>query len=262
MVGMARVARAAARPSPDKSRDEVVSPFKELVTPGGIILPPRFADDDIVEWLEHRWGRGEEVTSSRLNDYQVIIRAGDEAGVVFLHEWMERLHKTREFLEGHSPVPGSVLGTLLDESETPGYTDNLMDKAAIIRAAAQALSRVYPAERVGKALEYLETADTERETTAARATEPPRTDETAPVVAPSPKVQAVFGDIPAEFHTKRHSKTIIPEDTIHDPEVVETAREIVNANRRKKIKTLAPKAQATLRIARRIVRANEGQTLA
>jgi hypothetical protein len=99
-----------------------------------------------------------------------------------------------------------------------------------------------------------------REITERAEPEPVVGGELSPGSSPSPKVMAVFGNIPPEFQTRRHSQTVIPEDAIHDPDVVQTARDIVNANRRTKMDDLERGAQATLRIARRIVRANEGQS--
>ena len=62
----------------------------------------------------------------------------------------------------------------IEESKTPGYNIDTMDAAARIKAAAELLSSVYPAERVGRALKDL-AAETARETTG-RAKEAPRPD--------------------------------------------------------------------------------------
>jgi putative ATP-dependent endonuclease of OLD family len=68
------------------------------------------------------------------------------------------------------------------------------------------------------------------------------------------KVQAVFGDVPREFQTRAYTRRSDLATILDDPEVLKTARSIVNANRRTKIETLEPKAADQLRLARRLVR--------
>jgi hypothetical protein len=144
-----------------------------------------------------------------------------------------------------------------DKEKAERYNEG-MDRAALLRAVADDYG--LPVQRIERALERAAAETTAHDNTA-RATATPRPDEEASSPpSPSSKVQAVFGKIPPGFQTKRHSQTLIPEDAIHDPEVVQTAKDIVNANRRTKIETLERNAQETLRIARRIVRANEGRS--
>jgi hypothetical protein len=67
------------------------------------------------------------------------------------------------------PEPKTVV-----ESKTPGYTETMREETAILHAASDLLSRIYPRERVEKALGDLAAA--ERETTSRSATATPRPD--------------------------------------------------------------------------------------
>lgn len=136
---------------------------------------------------------------------------------------------------------------------TQYYLNNMLEIESFLIIQLAAVLNVRDTTAFARAIHGY--ADASRETTVHASAEP-RPEATH---LPS-KVEEVFGNIPPAFQTKRHSRSIIPKDVIHDPEVVQTARDIVNANRRTKIDTLEPAARETLRRARRIVRANEGRS--
>ena len=76
-------------------------------------------------------------------------------------------------------------------------------------------------------------------------------------VPQSSVVQKVFGSIPAALQTKTYRKTDLPDEWLRDQGVIRAANRILGTHRRRKGQPLDAEAMEMVRLARRIVRADE-----
>jgi len=158
---------------------------------------------------------------------------------------------------------------LVDEDGKPYNIDDLISGTIVEDTAAQFHAVADHALRSGLSIDEFQEAIEDK--LAAKAMAKAAAREATGRVEASPRpdaaeertdraaAQSVFGDIPANFLTRPYTKGGLPDAVVHDPNVVEQAKHIVNANRRTKISELDGPARKVLRTARRIVRANESQ---
>ncbi|HEX3885366.1 MAG TPA: hypothetical protein VHW66_22120 [Stellaceae bacterium] len=185
-----------------------------------------------------------------------LLREASIAAPLSSSQKEQMLKEMREHIESMKHIATVFLNYRID-NDSDIFNILLMDKVSKFSSAADFLCDIYPKEIVFRHLGHL--AEEAKHKTAERAPAKLMHESESPQPSlPQSKVQAVFGDIPPDFLTKRHSKRTIPEDALHDPEVIQTAKDIVNANRRTKIEALEPAAREKLRTARKIVRVNRG----
>jgi hypothetical protein len=158
-----------------------------------------------------------------------LVAIFEQSDIRWVHDDDDKWVKANaewEIVESNSDVDAGI---------HPRNDLSIVDTAEAIEAARAMLSRVFPAERVGKALEDLATGG-ESAGTDVPATVEPRPDGVtlSPHAAPRRvTAEELVGNVPSALRVKPHKKYDFPAELLDKEEAIKAEQSIANARKRK-----------------------------